>query len=1467
MQEKRTSVTKTLPLHPKRRLWRKLVAGMACIVVFVTTYLLILPALTLEQTAYCGLEEHKHSAECYETKQICGKTEDSAHTHTDACYREEPVLTCGKEESAGHVHGESCFRQDRTLVCSEEHTHTDACYETTETRICGEEESPGHTHTDACCETRRTRICEDPADTPHVHGESCCENVLVCKKPEHEHTLACYSNPDADVESEAVWQRSIADVSLTGNWADDAAAIAKSQLGYTESTQNYLVDEEGAVKGYSRYGAWYGSPYGDWCAMFVSFCLHYAEIPSDAVPYEASCPRWVETLSEKEWNLYREKDGYQPQKGDLIFFDYNADNSADHVGLVTKRTPAAEDAPAEIEVIEGNSSDCVRTVTYDPADKTILGYAVLPENPEPTKDEQARISEIIAMIDALPTSEEAEAMFARYEEAEDTENAERLAEDLADAVQNGRTAYAAYEDLRPVCQALVTNREKLLSLLWLWSAVTLDSTDSVTVHQINQYTQAATTLVWGGSVREKLGGMSYYYWDAMIIEKDASGKYYVARYETADGDKRDYRAANGFVLLLYNTSVAASVGDSVSVDFNYQTTGGYNGGGYGRVTFGSATAPKPDKDNSAKLSTIQGADTRGLIEVNLYDYNSSVNSRYLSDHKYPGFQQEGGSKNVGGSFSKWQSFNFGNNITSDLAAGISGVTNQGGAINATANGANSPISGAMLQTLGGDGYPALADGTSLRYLFSNSPEAAKQNSQSINGLFLYHEDTGAYTFNSRENHAQFNAGSDTFTLYNQILTSNFMMYPFGNFLPFNDIVHQSAQTSTIDRAYLDTIANSAQYKDTNGAGDAYGTLSAQLSRFLGLMDQAYPNGWTGADCMNEYFKAASLPPRFSVGDSLVQNLYSIDYDEPTDFYFGMEMKMNFLQPKNGLTGKDGRQPMVFYFTGDDDVWVYLDGVLFLDLSGIHRHVGGEIDFVNGVVQYYDLDVSTGDVSATPSKTVPFSSLVSSGLNSKGTFTDYSSHTFNFYYMERGSGSGVCRMNFNFPLLRKNSISVSKELTTDEGGRAELLGNPDFRFQVLRETGTDLFIGGNTPYDILDEAGSKTGEGVTDENGVFALKGGETALFQNIEENAGKYFVRELLDPDAFGQYGKISVDGSSETTSYDVTVGADTFKGVNSPLKDMSDGSTRFYFDNEISYSKLGSLSITKHLETYPQTRAAAQFSFSVTLDGAPLPAGTTYLAGGETRTVTEPGVIVLAPEETAVIPKILAGSVFTVKETEASAQGYAVTYRVDGETSAGDGVSGVIRTNTAVEVAVVNGEKGASVSIPVSKTLENPDGKVHAYTFLLTQVTDRAGKTDAEPALSKTLTIPVRETAGGAFTIDYPQSALQTLPAAYYYRITEQADPADRGTLFDTAQYVAEVTVREEADGTLSAAVTGLFRDGKPADEAAFTNQIAHFELPKTGGAGTKPYTIAGILLTLSAGGILLYHQIRRRMEESASS
>lgn len=91
-----------------KKRWVRGVSLLAAMVVFVTTYALILPAITLESGPSCGLEEHKH---------------------TDACYEERPVLICGLEEGEDHTHGEACYSLEKTLICGlPEHTHTDACY-------------------------------------------------------------------------------------------------------------------------------------------------------------------------------------------------------------------------------------------------------------------------------------------------------------------------------------------------------------------------------------------------------------------------------------------------------------------------------------------------------------------------------------------------------------------------------------------------------------------------------------------------------------------------------------------------------------------------------------------------------------------------------------------------------------------------------------------------------------------------------------------------------------------------------------------------------------------------------------------------------------------------------------------------------------------------------------------------------------------------------------------------------------------------------------------------------------------------------------------------------------------------------------------------------------------------------------------------------------------------------------------
>lgn len=113
--------------HEKRRRWRRAVSVLACAVVFCTTYALILPAITLSAEPKCGLEEHTHTEDCYETRLVCGQAEDP---ETDPAPAEAPETDpAGSQEAAepAHVHTDACY--ERVLTCEKtEHTHTDACW-------------------------------------------------------------------------------------------------------------------------------------------------------------------------------------------------------------------------------------------------------------------------------------------------------------------------------------------------------------------------------------------------------------------------------------------------------------------------------------------------------------------------------------------------------------------------------------------------------------------------------------------------------------------------------------------------------------------------------------------------------------------------------------------------------------------------------------------------------------------------------------------------------------------------------------------------------------------------------------------------------------------------------------------------------------------------------------------------------------------------------------------------------------------------------------------------------------------------------------------------------------------------------------------------------------------------------------------------------------------------------------------
>lgn len=404
----------------KTKLWKR-VAAMLCIAaVFATAYALILPAITMESETYCGMEAHIHDESCYESVLTCMLSEDEPHLHGESCYQttetltctlaetqahnhiescvssepvlvceldeteghihddicKEMVLTCGIEESDEHAHQESCYTEQTVCGLEEVHRHDENCYAIEECYSCGFEETYGHTHTTECYCVIRELICtaEENGETAHKHNESCYSKNLLCQKEEHEHTLVCYSNPEADLETANDWESTLPET-LSGTYVDDVIAIAKSQLGYTESTANYVVDEAGEVKGYTRYGEWYGIPYGDWCAMFVSFCLDYAGV--EDFPLDASCPNWVSRLT--ELGNYHLPSVHTPSVGDVIFFDWDADLDSDHVGIVAEYISATDESPAVLRTIEGNSGNTVQYVRYDPADPTIMGYASLPK--------------------------------------------------------------------------------------------------------------------------------------------------------------------------------------------------------------------------------------------------------------------------------------------------------------------------------------------------------------------------------------------------------------------------------------------------------------------------------------------------------------------------------------------------------------------------------------------------------------------------------------------------------------------------------------------------------------------------------------------------------------------------------------------------------------------------------------------------------------------------------------------------------------------------------------------------------------------------------------------------------------------------------------------------------------------------------------------------------------------------------
>jgi len=220
---------------------------MAAVVVFCTTYALVLPALTLERPVSCGMEEHIHNEDCYiqmTAETTCTLETLGVHEHTDDCYDLDGNVICGYADFVVHQHDASCYDENQNLWCTlpeieedtnsesyddeldgetealpsvqgdalrqgelictestEPHTHTEACYTKMETLVCEIAESDGHQHKENCLDETGEAVCGYEESAGHQHGSECYEEVseLTCTLSEeaHQHTDVCYAQEDS----------------------------------------------------------------------------------------------------------------------------------------------------------------------------------------------------------------------------------------------------------------------------------------------------------------------------------------------------------------------------------------------------------------------------------------------------------------------------------------------------------------------------------------------------------------------------------------------------------------------------------------------------------------------------------------------------------------------------------------------------------------------------------------------------------------------------------------------------------------------------------------------------------------------------------------------------------------------------------------------------------------------------------------------------------------------------------------------------------------------------------------------------------------------------------------------------------------------------------------------------------------------------------------------------------------------
>lgn len=868
-------------------------------------------------------------------------------------------------------------------------------------------------------------------------------------------------------------------------------------------------------------------PSEGWNVQFVSDCLSAAGV--EGMPEADDAQAWLDALQQSEDELYAAPADHEPAAGDIVFFagdekDADGQALAGTMGVVSEVTPATDDAPAQIVVIEANEDGTVDSATYPVDDEDILGYGLLLEQPVETvtasEESKGEKNEGTVALDNTLTYEAEDYTVAVKVSGEATvaDGSEPAPE--SDGLTMNTTALDASAPAYQAAEAYVEDSDpesvisvSALEFEFVYNGQALDVSDCEVTAEItpsDKLQEAANAIATDEDTSDEAEvgvaltalqsaeGSEAEELDTVLVEKDATERPTMTLALNAAAPAlqlvaRD--ALNPHFTVQYYAHLTTLVRDNNGYLRILDTSGNGDGTG-GKLPTNGGSLPQTglyvEDDGSLKSTTtlmqlykeksFNYFDAPGLPYVNIFRDNGNYTAKevwVLKDGKSASSTNPDDWETYG-PIGQATELHFTNNpdkkddpdtiyiedgmvirlVADQTESNYNNaatfydydITNDGRTTWDGTNGAHGINSNSNYQ------------GTGAKLAFGNANTGTGLDTQSWNGNAL-----------NKYNNASIEGC--TFGLVKGLDDQGHIVYADGISAPklFDD-------GSAIGKREITNYS-----LDFNRAGDTY-TLSAVSGAGLDNLENftkldRYVNGemfWQNRVIYTNNF----WPMDGNQGtDGLTGEYYNRgdfvgyggnDMYPPSDDskahnnLFGMVYSVDFK-----LT-EDYVGPLEYYFFGDDDMWVFLDGKLICDIGGVHSSVGAYVNLWDYIA--------------------------------KG---DAGTHTLKFYYTERGLSGSTCYMQFTLPSVSSNTptyqnsqLKVQKEVV----GSAD--PNTEFSFDISIEHENEVVEGSDYSIVRYDAEGNRVESSLlTGGKGSFKLKANEYVIIDYLQHGT-KYTIKE-----------------------------------------------------------------------------------------------------------------------------------------------------------------------------------------------------------------------------------------------------------------------------------------------------------------------------------------------------------------------